>query len=580
MDKTQDTEERRFQLQAEAEAVLEDSSLRRSPTLSALLRYLVNETLAGRANDLKSYTIAVDGLGRSENFDPSSDSSARVQMIRLRKALESYYAKNAPSDRLCLYLQPGSYVIRIAIPSVAYPAMYRLKDDTVSRSPSKLTADQKRLLSPRPYPPSKPETVSEKGQAWLRKWPRSLGIAVGILISAVAFYAYQSVAKSSDIILSPVVSVAPIATGNDPQLMPLAELVRNAYETDLARFKIARIRIGTDTDSANEQPATYRLNTRMVAAGNSTATIYISLDESSTDTVIWTKSVALPTNPADAARPLVPLLIDIIGPAGAVALHQTSLTRHSNAGGYPCMMKYIEFIRTRNPALEAPLAHCLVEPVQEPRFAATVLGMRAMFEIERSDSRKNPKLAIKRGLVFARRAVAQNPRDSWANFAMATLSYFVKDCRSAVAYTTSTMEENPISPVFTAALASLAQSCNHPDADKILDQALLAQSPLYVRARLFLAFAALSQNRIDRLAEIRQSAPPETAGQQRFYHVSEAIIAAGNGNSEEATRHWRAFSAVSAQQARTADEKLAGIITFPEARRKVIEFLKKSGVRL
>jgi hypothetical protein len=56
--------------------------------LSGLLRYLIDETIAGRAATLKSFIIAVDALGRKENFDSASDSSARVQMGRLRKALE------------------------------------------------------------------------------------------------------------------------------------------------------------------------------------------------------------------------------------------------------------------------------------------------------------------------------------------------------------------------------------------------------------------------------------------------------------------------------------------------------------
>jgi hypothetical protein len=61
----------------------------RSPALSGLLRYLIDETIAGRAKALKSFIVAVDALGRKKDFDSASDSSARVQMGRLRKTLES-----------------------------------------------------------------------------------------------------------------------------------------------------------------------------------------------------------------------------------------------------------------------------------------------------------------------------------------------------------------------------------------------------------------------------------------------------------------------------------------------------------
>lgn len=89
--------------------------------LSGLLRYLIDETIAGRAAALKSFVVAVDALGRKEDFDSASDSSARVQMGRLRKALESYYRGNNAIDGECIYLQPGSYIARLAPLSVAYP---------------------------------------------------------------------------------------------------------------------------------------------------------------------------------------------------------------------------------------------------------------------------------------------------------------------------------------------------------------------------------------------------------------------------------------------------------------------------
>jgi hypothetical protein len=94
--------------------------------LSGLLRYLIDETIAGRAATLKSFIIAVDALGRKENFDSASDSSARVQMGRLRKALESYYRHNEAVDGEYIYLQPGSYIVRLAPLSAAYPNLSRL----------------------------------------------------------------------------------------------------------------------------------------------------------------------------------------------------------------------------------------------------------------------------------------------------------------------------------------------------------------------------------------------------------------------------------------------------------------------
>jgi hypothetical protein len=95
----------------------------RSPALSGLLRYLIDETIAGRAKALKSFIVAVDALGRKKDFDSASDSSARVQMGRLRKTLESHYAQNAPSAGCCIYLLSGSYVVHLGARELAYPKL-------------------------------------------------------------------------------------------------------------------------------------------------------------------------------------------------------------------------------------------------------------------------------------------------------------------------------------------------------------------------------------------------------------------------------------------------------------------------
>lgn len=582
MDRLKDDGERRLHLQAEAEAVLADPSFRRSPTLSALLRYLVNETIAGRGEDLKSYTIAVDGLGRSVDFDPSSDSSARVQMIRLRKALESYYAKNAPSDRLCLYVQAGSYVVRIAIPSIAYPTMYRLQEVASAQAPTNPTTDKSLTggNTARRNPSTEPDKSAGKFFEWVHKWRGSTGIAAGICIAAMAFFGYQYAAMPETASFSPVVKIMPIATGGELELMPLVGAIRNAYEADLPRFKAARVRIGRRSDQAHEQKEAYRLNTRLVVTSRSHATLYVSVEESGNDTVLWNQSVLLPVDPVAASAQLTPLLGDIMGPVGAVTLNETVRLRDSTAGGYPCMLKYFEFIRSRDPRLESPLDDCFGKPVQEQSIAPTLLGMRAMFEIERSSSRVQPKSAIKRSVLFARQAVNANPRDPWANFAMATASYLARDCPAAIVYTDRTLDQHSVNPVFTAALAALSPSCNHPNAKGIFDQALLAQSPLIDRGRLLLTFAAVSQNRIDKIPDIKPSVPPETTEQLRFYYAAETVISASEGRIDEANRHWQRFSALCGPKAHTADQKLANVMIIPEWRSKLIAFLKQSGVTL
>ena len=96
-------------IRAEADRVLAAEVFSRSPVLSRLLTYLVERTLAGEP--IKSYTIAVEGLGRSEDESEEADTYARVAVGRLRRALSSHYESQPPGDRL--HIDKGTYEVRI-----------------------------------------------------------------------------------------------------------------------------------------------------------------------------------------------------------------------------------------------------------------------------------------------------------------------------------------------------------------------------------------------------------------------------------------------------------------------------------
>lgn len=81
-----------------------------SPRLTEFLRFVVEATLAGRADEIKGYTIAVEALGRPSSFDPQTDPIVRVEATRLRRALERYYASVGPEETLDIVIPKGSYV--------------------------------------------------------------------------------------------------------------------------------------------------------------------------------------------------------------------------------------------------------------------------------------------------------------------------------------------------------------------------------------------------------------------------------------------------------------------------------------
>src|SRR5215217_7583810 len=94
------------------ERVLSSSLFRKAERSSALLRFIVNQTLDGSADRLKEYTLGAEALGRGESFDPRTDPVVRAEASRLRTRLNQYYAASGRDDGLVIALSKGSYVPR------------------------------------------------------------------------------------------------------------------------------------------------------------------------------------------------------------------------------------------------------------------------------------------------------------------------------------------------------------------------------------------------------------------------------------------------------------------------------------
>ena len=97
-------------IHASLDRVIASEAFKNSNQLANFLRFVVEETLAGRSEHLKAYSIALDALGRDASFDPQNDPIVRVEAGRLRRALKSYYAGEGRDDPVVFELPRGTYV--------------------------------------------------------------------------------------------------------------------------------------------------------------------------------------------------------------------------------------------------------------------------------------------------------------------------------------------------------------------------------------------------------------------------------------------------------------------------------------
>src|SRR5262245_30894512 len=140
-------------IRQQLDRILHSGPFLQSRRLQRFLEYLVNETLAGRSERLKGYTIALEVFDRPETFDPTVYPLVRIEAARLREKLREYYDTDGQGDPIQIDLPKGSYTPHIEFRTEGAPRHARqepLAQEMSSTVPSvavlpfdDLSADQK-----------------------------------------------------------------------------------------------------------------------------------------------------------------------------------------------------------------------------------------------------------------------------------------------------------------------------------------------------------------------------------------------------------------------------------------------------
>ena len=109
--------------------------------LHDFLRFVVEKTLSGGAQEIKGYTVATEVMGRKADFDAAKDTIVRIQGGRLRRALDRYYLTTGGQDP-----------IRIDIPKGAYVPVFHLVAKAETGVDASTVAQDEAVLSPPPGP--------------------------------------------------------------------------------------------------------------------------------------------------------------------------------------------------------------------------------------------------------------------------------------------------------------------------------------------------------------------------------------------------------------------------------------------
>jgi hypothetical protein len=99
-------------IMAQLQLLTRDEIFRASKRSIAFLKFVVEETLKGSADQIKERTIGMEVFGRSSSYDTNLDHIVRTAATELRKRLAIYYGDEKHRSELRIGLLPGSYIPR------------------------------------------------------------------------------------------------------------------------------------------------------------------------------------------------------------------------------------------------------------------------------------------------------------------------------------------------------------------------------------------------------------------------------------------------------------------------------------
>jgi adenylate cyclase len=380
-----------------------------------LLRYLVEEALAGHARSLKGVSIAIAVFDRDETFDQQTDPIVRLEARRLRHDLDTYYATAGRYDP-----------IRISIPKGGYVPLFEWQQVEAPAAPASIT-------SPR----------------WLLYAASLLAlILVVVLLWRVSDLIHgDAMGNRVDFVFpkGPSIAVMPfINLSGESEKQYLSDGITEQLTTELARFRDIRVLpLGTaqllkdglaDPQQIRREFGTDFVLEGSVRASGETIRITSRLIEAQNARYVWVKSFEEPFRPANIYEVQDTIAQEVAANVGgkygvmAHALMARSTRKAPDSlEAYDCVLRYYQFQITMSAERHAEVKACLERAVAlDPSYAeawavlANVYMQEKRFGIGVANSTEE---TVNKARVAVARAIELDPAEPTGHIVLSNLLF-------------------------------------------------------------------------------------------------------------------------------------------------------------
>ena len=501
------------------------------------LEYIVEETLAGRADRLKGLTIAIDVFGRDATIDPQHDPVVRIEAAKLRRSLERYYLTAGREDPIRIDIPKGAYV----------PTFTCQADEMPARAP------------PAPIAPLHRAQRRLPGRRWLALG--AFALAGAVLLATVALRLDRPTveaegARPTPQQRGPAVIVLPFENLSGSEADDVfANGLTEELISNLMRF--GELRLYSAYGSFQEQPTadpgelSERLDVGYVVRGSvrrepNRVRLIAHLIEARTGQHVWSETYDRELTPENVFAVQEQLAADVAGqlaqPYGLineVTANSFRQQRPVTLFAYDCVLRAFDYRRTQGPEKHAVVRACLEEAVRrDPGYADAWAFLAYAYLDEYRFGGYGPRpydpAALARAASTARHAVELDEKGVYGLLALSAVHFYRREFAEADEINRRLLSLNPTNPEVLGQVGWRTAFARDWDQGLALIRQAIDRSikaPWFYR--MFIAFD--HYRRGDYQAALAEVEPIEGAGTVQL-PVLVAAIHGQLGNKDEAQR--------------------------------------------